>query len=475
MQGGIVTLMDSSFSTATGLQGLELNQAYTAPPLSGTPTNWNLLTGNTTGVFDLTNGEYTAPYNGYYDFTVTGEIYISYDENTDNPLSAMNYRLDFGGGSYLMSQSIQLTGTVTAGGITTETYDLNATITNLYLDSGDVVKPVLFLYKATGGTYGESWTYGHNTLNYKNDLLEILLDGESFNWKTVSDNKQSLLKYVTDVAKVHNLYFRTNTTTKTVYIEPRDDFYNALTTAVDWTSRIYQNRQYELKYNSSFYKRNQFYGYKKDSNDKFLEEKTKELKEELMGVTHVFPDKFAEGTTSLRTEMLSPTFVYQDEFGVICSHLIDSEDGIADPTADFNPRLLYYNYAGQLGFDLSTDTSFTLDGTDYDTIPYALPFDYYQEDTKRVDVSGNLSFKDLNGVDGRYTDYHATTADEIVNGMTLYIDLTFDFVDYKNLDFKTPVYFDNRYPDIEGYWHIQKHSARILVTTLQKRQCGLRH
>lgn len=450
------TLVENNLAAGT-VYTLDLDSTYSSPPLTQSQQTWNLLTGNSAGQLNLSNGQYTAPYNGYYDIRLTGTFEIIYDSSWSRaPQDAINYRIDIDGLSYLMSQTAPLQSSNTVSGVTTEVYELDANLSSFYMNSGQIVKPTVLFYSSSFADAGMDFVFQHTELNYKLDLKEILVDGEVFNWKTVSDDKKSLLKYITDVAKIHNLYFRTNTSTKTVYIEPRDNFYNALTTAENWTDRIYENRQYSFKYNSSFYKRNHFYGYAEDDNDKYLEEKTKEFKEELMGVTHVYPSKFDEGTTEMRTEIISPTLTYEDEFGVVCATMIDDETGIADPTTNFNPRLLYYNYSTQLSVDLSTDTSFTLEGTTYSNIPYCLPFDHYQNNTKRVDVAGNLSFKDLDSVSGRYTQYYQKTAREIADGITLYISFKFDFVDYRNLDFRKPIFIDNRFPDIEGYWYIQK-------------------
>ncbi len=435
---------------------LQVDTSYTIPNTPIAEKDWNVLTGNTTSNLDVTSGIYTAPYTGYYDVSGIFEFFVTTDSSVTNNTYAQYFVRRNGNPVYTYggSNNSPFT-TTTVGGKTTRQATYNPLLPSLFLAAGDTLE-WYFKVQFQNFTTTFDFTAGHIRAVSKIKLLDILVSGETFNWATVSDDKVSLLKYVTDVAKVHNLYFRTNTTTRTVYIEPRDNFYNALSTADDWTDRIYQSRQYELKYNSSFYKRKQFYGYAKDSNDKFAEAKTKEFTEELMATTHNYPDKFDEGTTELRTDFISPTLSYEDEFGVVTAHMIEDESGSASRTANFNPRLLYYNYDTQLSVDLSTDTSWTFEGVSYKEIPYVLPYDYYQGSVKRADVGGNLSFKDLNSVNGRFTEYHAKTAKEIVEGMTLYISFLFDFVDYKNLDFRKPIYIDNRYPDIEGYWYIQK-------------------
>lgn len=464
IQGGLINMEFGVKPDAVNYQSpyLAVDSSYSFPNTLLGELDWNVLTGNTVANFNVTNGIYTAPYTGYYDIGGVFEPYMKYDSSiTAVPTgSTLGFHAEYWirrNGSntytYLGFNGYNPT-TTTAGGTTTLTRTYAPLLPSLFLAAGETIE-ISFRYIIQNSP-AMSFEVGHNKAEFKVKLLDILVSGETFNWATVSDDKISLLKYVTDVAKVHNLYFRTNTTTRTVYIEPRDNFYNALSTATDWTDRIYQGRQYELKYNSSFYKRNQFYGYAKDSNDKFAEQKTKEFTEELMATTHNYPDKFDEGTTELRTEFISPTLSYEDEFGVVTAHMIEDESGSASRTANFNPRLLYYNYTTQLSVDLSTDTSWTFEGVNYNSIPYVLPYDYYQGSVKRADVGGNLSFKDLNSVNGRFTEYHAKTAKEIVDGMTLYISFLFDFVDYKNLDFRKPIYIDNRYPDIEGYWYIQK-------------------
>lgn len=444
------TYLDSSYSNFTNRSDEDTD---------GTQQTYSLITGNSAGNFDTSNGIYTSPYNGYYDLLLTGTLVISYPLAGAYPINTIQFRLkDVTNDTIITTFNHSYeTAVITDDGVTeTRRLDFEHSIPNLGVNANIEIEPLVITHANSSAESNTDFTVGFEGLSYKLDLKEKLVSGNNINWQSVSDDKISLLEYITDIAKVHNLYFRTNTATKTVYIEPRDDFYKPLSQAEDWTERIYEGRQYSFRYNSSFYKRNQFYGYAKDSNDKYKEEKTKEFKEDLMGVTHVYPNKFAEGTTNVVTKHLAATLVDQDEFGVICSMMIDSDDGYSDATTNFKPRLLYYNYDSQLSVDLSTDTSFTLEGTTYNTIPFALPFDYFQNGTKRADVAGNLSFKDSNNVNGRYSDYYRKTAREISEGVTLYIQFVFDFIDYKNLDFRKPIYIDNRFPDIEGYWYIQK-------------------
>jgi hypothetical protein len=100
--------------------------------------------------------------------------------------------------------------------------------------------------------------------------IYVIDEGDTFNWSVVSDDKVSILDIVTDIGRLFNIYWRTNTNTRTVYAEPRDDFYNSISNAIDRTDRVDPSKEFTITYNSSFYKENQNFMYKEDGNDGFL-------------------------------------------------------------------------------------------------------------------------------------------------------------------------------------------------------------
>ena len=47
-------------------------------------------------------------------------------------------------------------------------------------------------------------------------------------------------------------------------------------------------------------------------------------------------------------------------------------------------------------------------------------------------------------------------AKKLVDGKRLTVNMLFDLADWNNFDFRDIIYFDNRYPEVEGYWRVEK-------------------
>jgi len=472
------TYLDSSYSNPSG-------STY----FNGTDTGTNVSGYDETDPYFDTNSNfttfYTAPDNGYYNFELDVSATMTLDSSSTGYIDKMEYQLysQTGAatpvfrGTLIYDSGTGLTSVTTASGVT-------ATMSGIYyayygyLDAGD--KILLRSYVRAQGlqvneTYDVTLTH-HNSTTLRVKRNQTLVEGNVFNWKEVSDNEVSLLKYITDLGKIFNWYFRTDTTTRTVYIETRDNFNNELSSAINWTDKINDNRQYELFYNSKFYRQLQKFKYSDDSDDKLLEWWDDKTGLSMQNLTHEYPEKFKTGSTKLELDVIAPTITAGDSFtggnNPVVSFMWSKEPdaGIPELKLNYKPRLLYYNYSTQQDID-GTPKSFFFnnESTARTTIPYCLPFKRVVNNVILADVENSLDFNDLVSyyssgavldssvtADGLYTQYYQKTCREIQEGRSLNIDLDIDLIDYRNIDFKTPLYFDNRYPDIEGYWRIDK-------------------
>jgi len=423
---------------------------------------------------------YTAPQNGYYNFTLDVSASLTCAGPSPRVLRYWLYKES--GGTPTLISLLNSDGTgwnvSTSGGISKGVISgVFETPADYYLDAGDK----LYLRCESGfdgiyiGSYPVSLTHYNNT-TFDIQLTERLVAGNSFNWQTVSDNEVSLLKYITDIGKLFNWYFRTDTATRTVYIESRDDFYKALTTAENWTDKIDDNKQHELYFNSKYYTQLHKFSYAEDSDDEFIEWYNDRLGFEFQNLTHEYPEKFKTGTTTLQLDVIAPTISRGDYWTggntPIVSFLWDAkpEDTIPEVRLNYKPRLLYYNYSTQQDIDgVTKEWRWNDEVTNRTTIPYALSFKRVVNNVLLADVESNLDFKDLISFystgalldtsitdNGLYTQYYQKTTREILEGKRLHINLFIDLVDYKNIDLRQPIYFDNRYADIEGYWKIEK-------------------
>jgi hypothetical protein len=121
------------------------------------------------------------------------------------------------------------------------------------------------------------------------------------------------------------------------------------------------------------------------------------------------------------------------------------------------PRLLFFRYGGQQDLDGNArDFNWRGEATNRTVIPYGLPFPVISEGVTLADVQGKLTFKEVEGQDGLWYDHYRITAAEIDEGKRLSLNIQTDLQDYNDLDFREVWYFDNRYPEIEGYWRLVK-------------------
>ena len=95
--------------------------------------------------------------------------------------------------------------------------------------------------------------------------------GQTFDLKNVIDSESTQLGFIQGIIHAFNLQFTTDITSRTVYIEPFNDFYKEQKDAVDWTNKIDLSKMQEDKWVQSDLKREMIFKYKTDSNDKVVE------------------------------------------------------------------------------------------------------------------------------------------------------------------------------------------------------------
>ena len=95
--------------------------------------------------------------------------------------------------------------------------------------------------------------------------------GQTYDLKNVIDNQSTQLNFLKGVIHAFNLQFTTNVESKTVFIEPFNDFFMDEKEAIDWTSKIDLSKAQEDKWANTDLKREFIFKYKTDSNDKKVE------------------------------------------------------------------------------------------------------------------------------------------------------------------------------------------------------------
>ena len=468
-----------------------LDATVTAVTYGGTGPGYIASAASTTGSFteikddnnNFASGVFTAPQDGFYTAGGVFEYAFIYDANQpENFYRDVTHGVFVNGSfhSWLNNTNTTFLGLSGPSTARSERWRNTRVSNAIFLNAGDTMQ-LMSRYKnfiSSGGR--SSATTLANMSHDVQTVIEYKLqpnmnEGDTYNWADKSDDKIDVLDIVLDIFKVFNCYVRTNNSIKKVYVEPRDDFYNALATADNKTDSIDDNTQFTLEYNSKYYKENHLFKYAEDSNDEYLNERNKNTSVDWCAYEHNYPDKFKDGTTVYETNVIAATYTIEDLYmsagtppsgatlGAYTARLWNDKTNYPLHSDDFAPRILYFNYAAQQDSTTTYKHYWSYKGSALQIIPFALPFSIQLQYGSYASVGGNLSFQDVFQFssptvpdNGLVYEYFSQTIQEIESGKRLNLNMLFDLVDWNNFDFRKLVYFDNRYPEIEGYWRVEK-------------------
>ena len=309
----------------------------------------------------------------------------------------------------------------------------------------------------------------YNRINWDNantyvkliDMSKQLVENNTFTLANILPEVK-VLDLFADITKVFNLYWRTDTKTKTVYVEERDSFFKSYTTALNWTDKLAIDKPYKLNFLEN-YNRDLIFKYAEDSNDKYLEKRNQTFQYQnnlYCSYKHELPTRFPKGESYVKTSEIAPTYIIHDSKAVLDNTLTrygvtarmwnepNINDSAPPPDYGFNPRILNYQYGAQTDIDgnaLSVDFKESGGWVNYTNIPSALPIKVWNNT-----VPYSLSFAQS---DGLVLSYYGRTLGVIEDSLQLeaYIHLTDS--DYQNLDMSKPIYLNNP-EEVQGYWLI---------------------
>ena len=186
---------------------------------------------------------------------------------------------------------------------------------------------------------------------------EIPLGG-SYTISEVWDNVTTCFDWFNDFSRAFNLYFETDTALRKVRIEPRDDFYEDLSDAEDWSERLDASKEIVIQYNSKLHVQDNSFAYADDGNDGRMKIYNEGRKHPYMSYTHRYPDKFEKGSNTLELKNISGTFpgIYWDSVPHENNRAVPpitaqlwTEDSYTSPdrSTRFKSRLLEYNFKHQ--------------------------------------------------------------------------------------------------------------------------------
>jgi hypothetical protein len=302
------------------------------------------------------------------------------------------------------------------------------------------------------------------TLNVEDDTYvnifrkQEIEDGDPFSLNEVIPRDIKLIDVINDVTRLFNIYYWTDVKTKTIYLEPRDDFFQS--SALDWSDKLDLSNKYEVDYVTS-YKRDVEFKYRDLDNDNWLKGWQDVNKRTYGKYKHTLPDRFAEGKDVISLDLFCAAYTSRDDDsnvfdgGVlnvntspITIRLWSEYGGTTAPDAeieDYKPKIYQYNLGTQTSLaGISREINYL--GTNTTIIPYGIFEDYSD-----VSAGVNLSFT---GSDGLFATYYSKMFKNIEEGGRLIAYFNLDNVDIENLDFRKLVYID--YPaEVRGYYLIE--------------------
>lgn len=161
-----------------------------------------------------------------------------------------------------------------------------------------------------GDQDGESVTFGFKSGTFEISGSEEITIGTELNdiHFFIPDGKQS--DFVSGVANMFNLQFKTDAANKTVKIEPYDYFYKPTNEAVDWSDKIDYSKNIDDEFIYDI-KSELIFKYKDASDDAMLERYNKKSNTDWGAYREVDKENvFSDGTYIVENKYFSPSFNY---------------------------------------------------------------------------------------------------------------------------------------------------------------------
>lgn len=145
-------------------------------------------------------------------------------------------------------------------------------------------------------------------------ITEAIVDGGSVSISNLLPCDVTQLEWLNGLTGMFNLYWQSDETTKTIYVEPRDMFFEGADTAVDWTDKLDWGEKQTARYVYDALKRNLCFTYENDGQDAFVEERNRrkgqicELGSEVMDLGELFVNE----EEKIGSNYYAPTYMFRD-------------------------------------------------------------------------------------------------------------------------------------------------------------------
>ena len=393
-------------------------------------------------------GYYTVPTTGRYNFKVTLNTNIFSASRTNAPIEV------------IIAQ--QFGHTVGVKGSQTRTIDPRIN------DQATYEISVPCTAGETISIWAEWFQIASETFSYQvGSFFEVqrsaeLTEGDSFSLNEIIPSNIKLIDVINDFTRMFNIYYWTDVKTRTIYLEPRDTFFQSKTSSIDWSTKLDVSNKYEIDYISS-YKRNISFSYRDLSNDEWLKGWEASNRRTYGKYNHILPNRFAEGTTEIKLGLFSASYAHiASEVTPIIGSSYNSNIApttlkywneyltngqIPDERIDsYNARVFFFKHNQQSSPD-GTNRLFQLNGLTTNFTPYGIFEDYNNTASPQ-----NLSFT---GDDGLFSTYYSNMLKNIEEGGRLIAYFNLNSSDVDNLDFRKLVYID-RPSKVSGYYLIEQ-------------------
>lgn len=289
-------------------------------------------------------------------------------------------------------------------------------------------------------------------------------EGDQYQISSVIPKDMKAFELISDFKLLFNLYFEADIKTKVVKIEPRnawkdadfDDvngYYQSVGLATNWTNLIDLNFAPEI-HTELPYNRTLIYRYKKDSDDKWLEQWERnnnrtyaEYRTDLNKPEPLSADlkRFPNGETVFETTLLAPTIQGESGNSQTVTSIIRAEysplNGLDAEQPTPNNR-----YAPRIGW-------FANDVFLMEAFNGVAPFE---------STATKLTF---NGTSGLIDKFWGKTLSNLINAVTLKVNVNLNKIALRSFDFSKPVYIDAP-QQIKGYYVVMSLEANLMNDSL---------
>jgi len=357
-----------------------------------------------------------------------------------------------------------------------------------YFNKGDKIKISYDINLKSGGSsnsvevylFGASKPTSETASDNANGSFSCEFDGQYMEYGQTYDLTDIInpdykqMDFLKGVSHAFNLQMTTDESTKSVKIEPFNDFYLPLGDAIDWSSNLAREKAITTKWIKSDIKRELVFKYKKDEKDKKVEKRAEDYWKGLNDEQPYFEDlgdQFEKGESKFENPFFAGTFCTRDAdlhpikevtFNTACLWEEASNEwgwDRADKGYEFKPRLLYFNSEStgssiSEGFVAQTWNS-TTGEPEFIDVPRATSVDRHNINSPNL-CYGKVKIRDYDPAtqiqsyavmkDGLYDTYYKNMITMLIDKprvITAYFDLK--ITDIMNLDFRKLIYLDGVY------------------------------